>query len=124
MVPLDRGTFRDWLDEYETAWETGDADAAAALFAAHATYRETPFADPLDGRDVIRTHWAETTAGQTRTDVDSTVEAVGRDTGVARVSASFVRDGDAVAVDGLLTARFVAGDCVELREWCHTEDGE
>ena len=119
MVPLDRGTFRDWLDEYETAWETGDAAAAAGLFAPHATYQETPFTDPLEGRDAIRDYWAETTATQESVRVDSSVIGLGRAAGVARFEASFVRDGEAVMVDGVLRARFVSGDCVAFREWWH-----
>jgi ketosteroid isomerase-like protein len=122
MVPLDRGTFRAWLDAYEAAWEAGDADAATALFATGATYYPTPFADPLRGRDAIRAHWSETTADQASVRVETTVEAVDRDRGFAHVAASFVRDGDRVAVDGLLVARFAAGDCVELHEWRHSRD--
>ncbi|WP_136589699.1 nuclear transport factor 2 family protein [Salinigranum halophilum] len=119
MVPLDHGTFRTWLDEYTTAWETGDADAAAALFASDATYHETPFTDPLDGRDAIRTYWAQTTATQEATDVDTTIEAINRATGLAQFETTFVRDGSLVTVEGVLSARFVAGDCVEFREWWH-----
>jgi ketosteroid isomerase-like protein len=121
MVPLDHGTFRAWLDEYATAWETGDADTAAALFAPDATYHVTPFAEPLDGQDAIRDYWAETTAAQEGTECATTIEALGRDHGLARFHASFVRDGDTVAVDGCLRARFLAGDCVEFREWWHRQ---
>jgi ketosteroid isomerase-like protein len=121
MVPLDQGTFRAWLDEYVTAWETGDPDAAAALFAADATYHETPFADPLEGRDAIRAHWERTTAAQEDAVVDTSVEGLGREHGLAHFRASFVRDGDTVAVDGCLRARFVGGECTELREWWHVQ---
>lgn len=121
MVPLDHGTFRAWLDEYATAWETGDADAAAALFAPDATYHETPFTEPLAGRDAIREYWTETTAAQEATDVRATVESIGRATGVARFQARFVRDATTVDLDGVLSARFVAGDCVEFREWWHAK---
>lgn len=120
MVPLDHGTFRAWLDEYATAWETGDADAAAALFAADATYHETPFTEPLEGRGAIREYWAEATATQDETACETAVEALGRDHGLARFRASFVRRGNAVEIDGLLQARFLGRDCVELREWWHT----
>jgi ketosteroid isomerase-like protein len=122
MVPLDHGTFRAWLDEYATAWETADADAAAALFAADATYHVTPFAEPLAGRDAIRDYWAETTATQDEASVDTTVEGLGRDHGVARFHASFRRDGDPIVVDGCLRARLLGGDCVEFREWWHTTE--
>ena len=120
MVPLDRGTFRDWLDTYEAAWETGDPDAVAVLFEPDAVYHPTPFGSPLRGRDEIRRYWRETTAGQTSARVDADTEAIGRDRGVAHVRASFVRADGETEVDGMLAARFLAGDCVELREWPHT----
>lgn len=120
MIPLDRGTFRDWLDTYEAAWETGDSDAVTALFEPDATYYPTPFGSPLHGREAIRSYWRETTAGQTSARVDTDTDVVGRDRGVAHVTASFVRADTEIEVDGMLSARFLAGDCVELHEWPHT----
>jgi uncharacterized protein (TIGR02246 family) len=122
MVPLDRGTFRAWLDDYVRAWETADAAAAARLFAPDATYRETPFSDPFDGREAIRDYWAETTSVQEAVDVEATVEGVRRANGFARFSATYRREGDPVAVEGFIQARFVAGDCVEFREWWHASE--
>lgn len=118
MVPLDRGTFRAWLDEYAAAWEAGDADAAAVLFAPNATYHETP-TTVFEGRDAIRAYWAETTSTQSAVTVETTVEAVDRDVGVARFHAAFVRGGDDITVDGVLRARLAAGTCIEFREWWH-----
>jgi len=37
---------RSWLEAYRRAWEEKDADAAAALFAEHATYRSNIFEAP------------------------------------------------------------------------------
>ena len=34
-----------WLEGYEEAWETLDANKAAALFTEDATYRDNPYAD-------------------------------------------------------------------------------
>src|SRR5215218_8189836 len=53
-----------WLDGYEVAWESRDADRAAALFSTDATYHEMPFDAPLAGRDKIRAYWAKVTADQ------------------------------------------------------------
>jgi hypothetical protein len=35
-----------WLEAYRRAWEDGDADAAASLFAEDSTYRSNIFEDP------------------------------------------------------------------------------
>jgi len=51
---MDQTKFTDWLDAYKRAWETRDPEAAANLFTANANYHETPFEDPVRGREGIR----------------------------------------------------------------------
>ena len=48
-----------WLDAYQAAWSTDDANAVAALFTEDARYFATPFADPHIGRDAIAKWWVE-----------------------------------------------------------------
>ena len=55
---------RNFLELYGKAWERRDADLAASLFADDATYQETPFAEPLLGRDAIRAYWENATCTQ------------------------------------------------------------
>ena len=43
--------FAAWLDGYKAAWEDGDPAAVGELFTAEATYRETPFVEPLKGNE-------------------------------------------------------------------------
>ena len=90
-----------------------------------AHYHETPFSDPLEGRDEIREYW-RAAAGEAQRDVDVEAEtvALGRDHGVATFHASFTRVPEEVDVtlDGVLVARLVGGRCVEFREWWHIED--
>src|SRR5438874_6603919 len=50
--------FTDWLDLYAQAFEGEDADAAARLFTADATYQWGPFGDLLHGPREIRDKWA------------------------------------------------------------------
>jgi hypothetical protein len=38
---MDVETFRTWLEAHRQAWEARDPQAAASIFAADATYRET-----------------------------------------------------------------------------------
>ena len=50
-------TVQRWLDAYERAWETYDADRIAALFSEHAAYRWHPADEPVVGRDEIVRAW-------------------------------------------------------------------
>ena len=60
---------QDWLDGYGRAWVDGDPDRAVALFSDTATYRETPFDDPMRGRRAIWEYWRKN-AGDAQEDVE------------------------------------------------------
>jgi uncharacterized protein (TIGR02246 family) len=114
-----------WLERYETAWETRDADRAAELFAADALYHEMPFDDPKRGRSGIREYWSTVTADQR--DIDFRFEAVAAagNTGVARWSATFRLEstGARIELDGVFVLAFdAAGSCTSLREWWHVRE--
>ena len=118
--------FAAWLDAYGRAWQEGDAKAVMTLFAAGATYHETPFDPPLMGLDAIHDHW-KAGAGQTQTEVVFTYDvlSVAGDLGLAHWRATFVRlpARSAVRLDGALAARFDAnGRCTEFREWWHRQE--
>ncbi len=53
-----------FLEKYQKAWETGDADLAASLFTRDARYQENPFGQPIIGREAIHDYWAEATGRQ------------------------------------------------------------
>ena len=57
-------TPQQWLDAYRQAWVDRDADAAAALFTADATYAEQPYQDAFVGSQGVRDYWARVTATQ------------------------------------------------------------
>ena len=40
---------QNWLDDYGRARVNGDPDHVVTLFSHTATYRETPFDDPMNG---------------------------------------------------------------------------
>lgn len=42
-----------WTEEYERAWRTADAEAAAALYADDVVYRSHPFRQPHVGREAV-----------------------------------------------------------------------
>jgi ketosteroid isomerase-like protein len=118
---LGEAALGEWLGAYEAAWESKDPGAAAALFSPDAVYRETPFAEPFQGRDQIRAYWAEVTSAQSEIDFDFDVIAVTGSTGVAAWSARFgLADGTPVELDGVFVLEFDAAGLVgSLREWWH-----
>lgn len=120
--------FEKWLDAYGAVWEAGDAQTAIELFTDDAEYYETPFDDPMIGRDAIQQYWSEG-AGESQKEVRFLYEAVavveGR--GFAKWEATFVRipSGIHVELDGFLMAEFDgAGKCSVFREWWHRRERE
>ena len=120
---------QDWLDAYGRAWVDGDPDAVVALFFATATYRETPFDDPMRGQHAIREYWQQGAAdAQEDVEFASQVWAVAGDTAIAGWQARFTRkaSGARVELDG--TFRLVFSDeqgallCTELQEWWHRRE--
>ncbi|GGF35486.1 nuclear transport factor 2 family protein [Subtercola lobariae] len=47
----------DWINRYETAWETNEPDDIRALFTPDATYRTEPYAAPWTAHDEIVAGW-------------------------------------------------------------------
>ena len=115
--------FAAWLDRYRTAWEQRDPAAAAALFTADATYRETPFdPPPFEGREAIRDYWARTVAGQRDVRFSSDVLACADDRGICHWNASFTAaaTGAKLELDGIFHCRFADDEHVSsFEEWWH-----
>jgi hypothetical protein len=120
---MDPETFSSWLDAYGRAWETGDPQAAADLFAEDAAYYETPFDEPMRGREEIAEYWSGVPRSQD--DVRFSYEILAASEGIAHWSADFVRVPARVPVrlDGILLAKLDAeGRCTEFREWWHRRE--
>jgi SnoaL-like protein len=104
---------KEWLEKYRQAWESRDADLAAALFTDEATCHETPFGRPAKGKDGVRSYWSGATAHQRNVNFDA---------GIARWCAEFTRvpSGVRTRLDGVFLLEFdAAGSCRSLREWWH-----
>ena len=117
---------RTWLDAYGRAWEFTDPDAAMRLFTEDARYYETPFDEPLHGREGVRSYWAGATGSQR--DISFTYEILATlpHRGIARWSAEFTRlaNGKRMKLDGVFVLDFDNhGLCRVLREWWHALDG-
>lgn len=126
--PLDEAAFRRWLEAYKAAWEGRDPDAAAALFTRDASYRESPFRPPMQGRSEIRAYW-HGGPGTKQRDVtfDFEIWAVAGRVGICRWQARFqrVKDGERVELDGVFRCVFADDGtaapplCSGLEEWWH-----
>ena len=119
-------TVQEWIDAYGRAWETRDADAAAALFTPNALYRDHPLGPPHVGEDGVRSYWANVTSTQDRVEVRFGTPIVAADAGRAAVEwwVTMLNDGAEVTLTGILFLRFAPdGRCEELREAWHFEAG-
>jgi ketosteroid isomerase-like protein len=119
---MDQTKFTDWLDAYKRAWETRDPEAAANLFTANATYQETPFEDPVRGREGIRDYWSDVTRYQEGIEFSYEVLATTETGGIAHWRSGFTRltSNSAVELDGIFLVKLDAdGKCTEFREWWH-----
>jgi ketosteroid isomerase-like protein len=120
MYELTTATLQQWLASYKNAWETRDAEAAGRLFTQDATYRETPYAEPLRGRSAIRAYWTSVTADQRGIEFQFEIVATNGCVGVATWTASFTSTstGGSVELDGVFVLEFDSDNlCCELREW-------
>jgi hypothetical protein len=126
MQKLPLATFEEWLDAYGEAWQKGDAQAAIDLFSDNAKYYETPFNEPMIGKQAIQKYWSEG-AGESQKNVRFAYEAITvlKSKGLAQWHASFVRipSENYVELDGFLVAEFDnAGKCSVFREWWHRRE--
>jgi hypothetical protein len=123
MARISSGIFNKWMTKYGQAWEAGDAQGAAELFAEEAAYRVTPFDEPLEGRGAIQDYWqAGPGTGQEEVQFSYRIVSVRGDEGIARWQASFQREDsiNLVELDGILIAKYDdSGLCTEFEEWWH-----
>ena len=59
----DRATVRRWLAGYEAAWRAPGTGALAGIFTEDASYRQSPYEEPVSGLEAIRRMWDEERAG-------------------------------------------------------------
>jgi uncharacterized protein (TIGR02246 family) len=119
---LDEAAFAAWLDRYKAAWEQRDAPAAAALFTEDASYRETPYDPPFEGRAAIEAYWAKAVAGQRGVRFTSEILACADDRGLCHWHATFtaIEGGTTIDLDGIFHCRFAEPHLVAtFEEWWH-----
>ena len=120
---MNQGAVRSWLDAYGRAWETRDPQAAGDLFADDATYRETPFEEPIKGRSGIIEYWSNATRSQGEIRFRNEILAV-TDIGIAHWWVSYVRipSKTQVKLDGIFVFSLNAENrCKEFQEWWRSQ---
>lgn len=123
-VTLTEAALTQWLEGYKAAWETRDAEKAAALFTPTATYQDEAFTPPHVGSQGIKDYWSKVTAGQRDVKFQYQVLSIKGNTGIAHWSAQFAvaeaNPATTIALDGVFLLEFDAGGkCSSLREWWH-----
>jgi hypothetical protein len=120
----DLAAFNSWLQAYGKAWESRNAEAAAALFAEDGTYQVTPFLEPMRGRKAIFEYWLGVARTEENVQFACEILAASRELNIARWSASLVivPQGLQTRLDGIFLISLDAeGRCKSLREWWHKE---
>lgn len=114
----------EWLEQYRSAWEQGDADAAAALFTEDAVYRSSPFREPHLGRDGVRAYWEQVTSSQSNASVRFGRPITEGNRTAVEWWTTMRDDGAEITLPGILFLRFAPdGLCEELREAWNLADG-
>lgn len=94
-----------WVDAYERLWRTPGTDALGELFTDDATYRTSPWAEPVQGLPALAAFWED---GRDGPDEDftmrSSVVAVDGATAVVRVEVDY-GSGDRGATCGSWSSR-------------------
>ena len=118
---MNRESLQGWLEGYGRAWESRDPEAVGKLFADDATYQETPYTQPMRGREAIQQYWSQVVAtAQEHIKFGYEVLADAEDSAIVHWWASFVRvqSRAQVSLDGIFLLKFdTEGRCRELREW-------
>ena len=125
MHRLTREHFRRWLTLYSKASKENDPQASADLFALDAQYYESPFDEPMIGREAIFDYWNN--GAQNLQDKESTFEilSVQNNRGIAHWGSKFtaIESGKRLVLDCLFVVEFDdEGLCQIFREWWHIRE--
>ena len=111
-----------WLDAYKHAWETQDADAFVKLFTGDCEYRDTPFIEPVPGKE-FHAFWRSLAKLQQENHIDFEILGFTEDgRAVVNWQAQCTRRGTTERREGngIFVLSFHAdGRCADVREWQH-----
>lgn len=116
---MDRAAVEQWVADYERLWRTPGTDGLAELFLPDASYRPSPWAQPIEGLGAIARFWdAERDTAAEDFTMSSDVVAVERRTAVVRVSVRYGAPPGSSRWRDLWVIRFARdGRCSAFEEW-------
>lgn len=87
---MNREQVSDWVAAYERAWRASGTGALAGIFTQDATYRQSPYEEPITGLPAIAAMWdAERDGPDEVFHMTSDVIAADGDTAVVRVEVGY-----------------------------------
>lgn len=113
---ISRGDVEAWIAAYERAWRTAGVEMLRELFSDDATYRMSPYEEPVRGLEAIGELWERERQGPDETfEISHEILAVEGDTAVARIEVAY---GSGAEYRDLWVVRFAPhGRCREFEEW-------
>jgi ketosteroid isomerase-like protein len=107
-----------WLASYERAWRTAGTSSLSELFTPDATYRQSPYEEPLRGLSAIVAMWEDEREGpDEHFTMTKRVVAVDGDVAVVRVEVDYETANPSEYRD-LWVIRFAPdGRCAAFEEW-------
>jgi ketosteroid isomerase-like protein len=114
----DRAMVSQWLAAYEAAWRAPGTEGLAEIFTDDASYRQSPYQEPVAGLDAIRRMWDDERDGPDEVFTIATdILAVDGPTAVVRAE---VRYGDPLRQeyrDLWILHLNGSGRCTSFEEW-------
>ena len=108
----------DWVAAYERAWRTPGTDALGSIFTESASYRQSPYAEPVVGLPAISQMWEAQRDGPDEVfQMTPSIIAVDGDTAVVRVEVVYGGPASDEWRDLWIIRFAVDGRCREFEEW-------
>lgn len=125
MKPLELEIFNKWMETYGKASRENDPQASANLFTQDAQYYESPFNEPLIGREYIYQYWSKGARKLKEKEAAYEILAIRDNLGIARWRSEFTvtESGKRFALDCVFVVEFNEdGLCQTFREWWHIQE--
>lgn len=113
-----RAEIEAWVTAYERAWRTPGTESLHALFDEHASYRMSPYQEPVSGLVAIAALWERERQGPgEQFEMKHEIVALEGDTAVVRVEVEYGEPRHAEYRDLWIVRLAADGRCREFEEW-------
>lgn len=124
MNQITKESLQIWMDTYGQASRENDVQASVDLFGADAEYYESPFSEPLVGKEALYQYWASGAQNLKEKVTDYEILALIGNLGIAHWWAQFlnINTGRYEAIDCIFLVEFDEDQkCHRFREWWHSK---